>query len=143
MILTHAASRDWSYFSAVLPPTRKSSRYYRRPAGRGQEWGSDRGFLSPVPPPRRYTIGAVTAGCNPNYRYRAATLEMGIYSIDWPPTSPDLNVSEKAWKRLKQRVRSCRPLYGWPNKDVLINFVLATRDELRPEHYRHHIDEMP
>ena len=72
-----------------------------------------------------------------------ARAEMGIHSIDWLPKSPDLNVSEKVWKRLKQRVRSCRPLYGWPNMEVLVNFVLATWDELKPEHYRHHIDEMP
>jgi hypothetical protein len=72
-----------------------------------------------------------------------ARSEMGIYSIDWPPSSPDLNVSEKGWKRLKQRVRSCRPLYGWANKTSLINFVLATWAELKPEQYRHHIDEMP
>jgi transposase len=68
---------------------------------------------------------------------------MGIYSIDWPPQSPDLNVSEKGWKRLKQKVRSSRPIFGWTSREALVEFLLATWDNMKPEDYRHHIDEMP
>jgi hypothetical protein len=38
-----------------------------------------------------------------------ARLEFGIYSIDWPPKSPDLNPIEHCWRFIKQRLCNRKP----------------------------------
>jgi transposase len=41
--------------------------------------------------------------------YNKARLEYRIYSIDWPPKSPDLNPIEHCWRFIKQRLRNRKP----------------------------------
>ena len=47
-----------------------------------------------------------------------ARVECFIYSIDWPPSSPDLNPIKNVWRILKQKLRSRRPYGGWSLKDL-------------------------
>jgi transposase len=44
--------------------------------------------------------------------YNKARVECFIYSIDWPPSSPDLNPIENVWRILKQRLRNRKPYGG-------------------------------
>jgi hypothetical protein len=43
----------------------------------------------------------------------AARLECGIYSINWPPKSLDLNLTEHCWRFIEQRLRNRKPYSGW------------------------------
>jgi hypothetical protein len=48
----------------------------------------------------------------------SARVECFIYSIDWPPSSPDLNPIENVWTILKQKLRNRKPYGGWSLKDL-------------------------
>jgi len=41
-----------------------------------------------------------------------------IYSIDWPPSSPDLNPIENIWRVLKQKLRNKNPHRRWKLEDL-------------------------
>ena len=43
----------------------------------------------------------------------SARLELDIFSIDWPPKSPDLNPIEHCWQFIKQQLRNRKPHGGW------------------------------
>jgi transposase len=47
-----------------------------------------------------------------------ARVECFIYSIDWPPSSPDLNPIENVWRILKQALRKRKPFGGWSLKEL-------------------------
>jgi hypothetical protein len=47
-----------------------------------------------------------------------ARVECFIYSIDWPPCSPDLNPIENVWRILKQRLRNRKPYGGWTLEEL-------------------------
>jgi transposase len=47
-----------------------------------------------------------------------AQVECFIYSIDWPPSSPDLNPIENMWRILKQALRLRKPFGGWSLKEL-------------------------
>jgi transposase len=38
-------------------------------------------------------------------------IEMDLHSIDWPPSSPDMNIIENVWRLIKQRLRN-RKVHG-------------------------------
>ena len=67
--------------------------------------------------------------------------EMDLYSIDWPPSSPDMNVIENVWRLIKQRLRN-RKIHGTWTLPELRAAVLEEWDRLQPEDYRHWILEM-
>jgi transposase len=50
--------------------------------------------------------------------YNQARIECGIYSIFWPPKSPDLNPIEHCWRFIKQRLRNRKPHGGWLLKEL-------------------------
>ena len=65
-----------------------------------------------------------------------------IHSIDWPPSSPDLNPIEWIWRWMKQRLRGRRPCGGWKFGD-LTQAIYEVWDELQVEDYQKIIDSMP
>ena len=60
---------------------------------------------------------------------------MGILSIEWPPSSSDLNPIKWIWHLIKQRVRKRRPFGGWSLSD-LKQAVFEEWEKLKPEDYR-------
>jgi hypothetical protein len=70
-------------------------------------------------------------------------LEYGIYSIDWPPESPDLNPIEHCWRFIKQRLRNRKPYGGW----ILPQLIEAIQDiwdhELTVDYLNKWIDLIP
>ncbi len=71
-----------------------------------------------------------------------ARVECFIHSINWPPTSPDLNPIENVWRILKQRLRSRKPHGGWSLED-LHKALLEVWDEITIEDFNKYIDSMP
>jgi transposase len=68
--------------------------------------------------------------------------ELDIYSIPWPPSSPDLNPIEWVWRYIKQRIRKYRPYGGWAIGD-LKQMVYTIWNRMSPRVYRKVIREMP
>lgn len=72
-----------------------------------------------------------------------ARVECFILSIDWPPSSPNLNPIENVWRILKQRLRNRKPHGGWN----LIELKEAVKDiwenEITVEDFNKYIDSLP
>jgi transposase len=73
----------------------------------------------------------------------AVRVECHIYSINWPPGSPDLNPIENIWRVLKQRLRNRKPHGGWTLCDLKEAMVNIWNNEISVELINRHIDTMP
>jgi transposase len=73
----------------------------------------------------------------------AVRLECHIYSINWPPSSPDLNPIENIWRVLKQRLRNRKPHGGWKLEDLKAAMVDIWENEISIELINRFIDTMP
>jgi len=73
----------------------------------------------------------------------AVRLECHIYSIDWPPCSPDLNPIENIWRVLKQRLRNRKPHGGWTLLDLKQAMVDIWEKEISINLINSYIDTMP
>jgi len=71
-----------------------------------------------------------------------ARVECFIYSIDWPPSSPDLNPIENVWRILKQRLRNRNPYGGWSLQE-LQKAVIEEWDKISIEDFNKYIDSLP
>jgi hypothetical protein len=72
-----------------------------------------------------------------------ARVECFIYSIDWPPSSPDLNPIENVWRILKQRLRNRKPYGGWSLKDLQEAVLDIWEKEITVEDFNKYIDSLP
>jgi len=73
-----------------------------------------------------------------------ARVECYIKSIDWPPSSPDLNPIENVWRVLKQLLRNRRPHGGWSLQQLKEAVVDVWDNEISAEkHFNKYIDSMP
>jgi hypothetical protein len=72
-----------------------------------------------------------------------ARVECFIYSIDWPPNSPDLNPIENLWRVIKQKLRNRKPHGGWTLENLREAVIDIWEHEIGPEIYNKWIDEMP
>lgn len=72
-----------------------------------------------------------------------ARLECHIYSLDWPPQSPDLNPIENVWRVLKQRLRSRKPHGGWSLEQLKKAVQEIWDNEITLNIYNKWIDEIP
>jgi hypothetical protein len=72
-----------------------------------------------------------------------ARVECFIYSIDWPPSSPDLNPIENVWRILKQRLRNRKPYGGWSLKDLQEAVLDIWDNEIIVEDFNKYIDSLP
>jgi hypothetical protein len=72
-----------------------------------------------------------------------ARVECFIFSIDWPPSSPDLNPIENLWRILKQKLRSRKPCGGWSLKDLQEAVLDIWENEITVEDYNKYIDSLP
>ena len=72
-----------------------------------------------------------------------ARIECFIYSIDWPPKSPDLNPIENVWRVLKQLLRNRKPHGGWGIAKLKEAVIDIWDNEIMPDIYNKWIDEMP
>jgi hypothetical protein len=73
----------------------------------------------------------------------AARLECGIYSIDWPAKSPDLNPIEHCWRFIKQRLRNRKPHGGWTLPQLIEAIHDIWDNELTVDYLNKWIDTMP
>jgi DDE superfamily endonuclease len=71
-----------------------------------------------------------------------ARLECGIYSIDWPPKSPDLNPIEHCWRFIKQRLRNRKPDGGWTLPELTKAVMEIWAKELTKDYFNKWIDSM-
>ena len=72
-----------------------------------------------------------------------ARLECGIYSIDWPPKSPDLNPIEHCWRFIKQRLRNRKPHGGWTLPELTEAVMDIWAKELTQDYFNKWIDSLP
>lgn len=75
--------------------------------------------------------------------YNKARLERGIYSIDWPPKSPDLNPIEHCWCFIKQKLQNRKPHGGWTLPDLIKAVMDIWAYELTQNYFNKWIDSMP
>lgn len=72
-----------------------------------------------------------------------ARLECGIYSIDWPPKSPDLNPIEHCWRFIKQRLRNRKPHGGWTLPELTKAVMEIWANEMTQDYFNKWIDSIP
>jgi len=72
-----------------------------------------------------------------------ARVECFIYSIDWPPSSPDLNPIENVWRILKQKLRNRKPYGGWSLKDLQEAVLDIWENEITIKDFNKYIDSLP
>ena len=72
-----------------------------------------------------------------------ARVECFIYSIDWPPCSPDLNPIENVWRILKQRLRNRKPYGGWTLEELQEAVLDIWEHEITVEDFNKYIDSLP
>ena len=73
----------------------------------------------------------------------AVRLECHIYSIDWPPCSPNFNPIENIWKILKQRLRNRNPQGNWTIEDFEKAIINIWDNEISIETINRFVDTMP
>ncbi len=72
-----------------------------------------------------------------------ARVECFIYSIDWPPCSPDLNPIENVWRILKQRLRNRKPYGGWTLEELQEAVLDIWEHDITVEDFNKYIDSLP
>jgi hypothetical protein len=72
----------------------------------------------------------------------AVRLECYIESINWPPSSPDLNPIENIWRVLKQRLRNRKPYGGWSLLDLKEAALDIWEKEISVDLINRYIDTM-
>ena len=72
-----------------------------------------------------------------------ARVECFIYSIDWPPSSPDLNPIENVWRILKQKLRNRNPYGGWKLEELQKAVIDIWENEIIVEDFNKYIDSLP
>jgi hypothetical protein len=82
-------------------------------------------------------------GCTPKWLE-----EHGIWTINWPPYSPDLNSIEHVWLALKRKIREIKPDFhklkdNIPYKAWAKEIIQRKGSELDPEHIYRLIESMP
>ena len=75
--------------------------------------------------------------------YTKIRVEYFIYSIDWPPKSPDLNLIKNIWRVIKRKLRNGKPHGGWSLEDLRSAVLDIWEHEITPEIYNKWIDELP
>lgn len=72
-----------------------------------------------------------------------ARLECGIFSIDWPPKSPDLDPIEHCWCFIKQGLRNRKPHGRWTLPESTEAVMEIWAKELTQGYFNKWIDSMP